>query len=124
MISLQLLVQEWFIYRATNRIPEAIDVTLKLIELGEDSDESLTVLKDLYMKNDDRQSAIGVYDQLIERHPDDKSLMDDRQALIRSLGATSEELIAELLKSHEKFPDDPSYILRNRIQYQLREWLT
>lgn len=111
---------EWvqYIHRATNQVPEAIEATKKLIELGQDTDERYIQLKDLYLKEDDRENVIAVYDELIKRHPDNQIYVDDRMAIIRSQGATSEEIIGELLKSHEKFPNEPSYIEEILRQYE------
>lgn len=70
---------EW-IYEAKMDFEKAIEQTLKILELSKDDAETqkdyLTKLKDLYLKSDQIENAIDIFNKLIVLEPDNKELQD------------------------------------------------
>ncbi len=104
---------EW-IYEAKSEFEKAIVETEKTLKLGGDKQYYLTKLKDLYIRNNQIQEAINVYDQLIALSPDNKELQDQKTNLIKLSGGS---IIEEYKKMHEKYPNDRKYIEALMVEY-------
>jgi len=104
---------EW-IYEAKSEFDKAIVEAEKILELGGDKQYYLTKLKDLYIRNNQIQEAINIYDKLIELEPDSKELQDQKTNLIKLSGGS---VIEEYKKLHEKYPNDRKYIEALMIEY-------
>ena len=105
---------EW-IYEAKLEFDMAIAETNKILELGGDKQYYLTKLKDLYVRNNQIQEAISVYDKLIELNPDNKELQDQKTNLIKLSGGS---VIEEYKKLHERYPNDRKYIEALLTEYR------
>lgn len=108
---------EW-IYEAKNDYPRAIEQTKEILELSKDDAEKqkyyLTKLKDLYMRTDQIENAIEIFDKLIAMDPENKQLQDQKMNLIQLSGGSVTD---ELLALHEKYPEDKKYIEALLNQY-------
>ncbi len=104
---------EW-IYEAKLEFEKAIVETEKTLKLGGDEQYYLTKLKDLYIRNNQIQEAINVYDKLIELSPDNKELQDQKTNLIKLSGGS---VIEEYEKLHQKYPNDKKYIEALMLEY-------
>ena len=104
---------EW-IYEAKLEFEKAIVETEKTLKLGGDKQYYLTKLKELYIRNNQIQEAINVYDKLIELSPDNKELQDQKTNLIKLSGGS---VIEEYEKLHQKYPNDKKYIEALMLEY-------
>ncbi|MFC1557986.1 tetratricopeptide repeat protein [candidate division KSB1 bacterium] len=101
---------EW-IYEAKMDFEKAIEQTQKILELsGDDAKKQkyyLVKLKDLYLRSDQIENAIGIFDKLIVLEPDNKELQDQKMSLIQLKGGS---VIDEYKELHKKYPNDKKYI--------------
>ena len=101
---------EW-IYEAKMNFEKAIELTQRILELCVDDAKEqkyyLTKLKDLYLKSDQIEKAIDIFDKLIVFEPDNKELQDQKTSLIQLSGGS---VIDEYKEMHKKYPKDKKYI--------------
>lgn len=62
-------------------------------------------MKDIYNSQAEYELALGVLDKLIEMHPEDKSYQLEKENILQQY-FDPEDVIASLVDSHNRFPDD------------------
>lgn len=75
----KLVFNKGLILASQNRLPEAIETLKKAVQLKPDYRDAIVTLADFYYRNKQKEEALGLIDELLEKAPKDQDLLQRKE---------------------------------------------